>query len=114
VNYASLGRAVPGTGRDQQAGLTRSDSPRELEVMEHLAAGKTNREVTDGLFLSVRTVDPHVARILDKLGMRSRAAASSRYERARAEGLRRPHQVRVRAARCLTPAPVRRAGRSCR
>jgi DNA-binding NarL/FixJ family response regulator len=66
-------------GADQIAGLT----AREREVIELVAAGKTNREIAERLFLSVRTVDRHVSRILDKLGVGSRAAAASQYERAR-------------------------------
>jgi DNA-binding CsgD family transcriptional regulator/tetratricopeptide (TPR) repeat protein len=64
------------------AALTR----RELEVIEFVAAGKTNREIASELFLSVRTVDRHVSRIFEKLGVNSRAAAASQFERARADG----------------------------
>jgi hypothetical protein len=37
-----------------------------------LADGRTNREIADGLFLSPRTVEQHVAKVLRKLGARSR------------------------------------------
>jgi ATP/maltotriose-dependent transcriptional regulator MalT len=76
-----LGRAVARESlrTDAVAGLT----DREREVIELVAAGKTNREIAERLFLSVRTVDRHVSRILDKLGVGSRAAAASQYERAR-------------------------------
>jgi DNA-binding NarL/FixJ family response regulator len=79
-----LGRAVArsdaGPARpDAVAGLT----DREREVIELVAAGRTNREIAERLFLSVRTVDRHVSRILDKLGVGSRAAAASQFERAR-------------------------------
>jgi DNA-binding CsgD family transcriptional regulator len=47
-------------------------SPREREVARMLAAGRTNREIADGLFLSPRTVEQHVAKVLRKLGVRSR------------------------------------------
>jgi ATP/maltotriose-dependent transcriptional regulator MalT len=81
-----LGRVVPRATADAGqpwsiAGLTR----RELEVLEFVAAGKTNREIANELFLSVRTVDRHLARIFEKLRVKSRAAAASRFERARAE-----------------------------
>jgi DNA-binding CsgD family transcriptional regulator len=66
-------------GDSDPLGLTR----RELEVMELVAAGKTNREIAEELFLSVRTVDGHVSRIFEKLDVSSRAAASSVFERAR-------------------------------
>jgi DNA-binding NarL/FixJ family response regulator len=48
-----------------------------------VAAGRTNREIAEQLYLSVRTVDRHVSRIFDKLGVKSRAAAASEFERAR-------------------------------
>jgi DNA-binding CsgD family transcriptional regulator len=47
-------------------------SPREREVARMLAEGRTNREIADGLFLSPRTVEQHVAKVLRKLGARSR------------------------------------------
>jgi DNA-binding NarL/FixJ family response regulator len=47
-------------------------SPRELEVARMLSDGRTNREIADGLFLSPRTVEQHVAKVLRKLGARSR------------------------------------------
>lgn len=85
-----LGRAAPRAGRERLTGSTALGlSARELEVLEHVAAGKTNREVADELFLSVRTVDRHLARIFDKLGVNSRAAATSQYERSRTEAAAR-------------------------
>ncbi|MBM7774459.1 DNA-binding CsgD family transcriptional regulator [Actinokineospora baliensis] len=48
-------------------------SPREQEVARLLAAGQTNREIADVLFLSSRTVEQHAARVLRKLGVSSRA-----------------------------------------
>ncbi|SES41496.1 regulatory protein, luxR family [Actinokineospora terrae] len=48
-------------------------SPREHEVARLLAAGRTNREIAEVLFLSSRTVEQHAARVLRKLGVTSRA-----------------------------------------
>ena len=45
---------------------------RELEVAEHVAAGQTNKEIAQLLYLSPRTVENHVQRILTKLGYNSR------------------------------------------
>lgn len=53
-------------------GYGRELSPRELEVARMLSDGRTNREIADGLFLSPRTVEQHVAKVLRKLGARSR------------------------------------------
>ncbi|MGW4490146.1 ATP-binding protein [Amycolatopsis sp. NPDC004368] len=54
-------------------GYGRELSPREREVARMLAEGRTNREIADGLFLSPRTVEQHVAKVLRKLGARGRA-----------------------------------------
>ncbi|MFF8840205.1 AAA family ATPase [Streptomyces sp. NPDC015130] len=43
-------------------------SPRERQVAELLAAGETNQAIADTLYLSTRTVENHVARVLRKLG----------------------------------------------
>jgi non-specific serine/threonine protein kinase len=48
---------------------------REREVLQLVVAGQPDREIADTLFLSVRTVEAHVGRILIKLGVRSRTAA---------------------------------------
>jgi DNA-binding CsgD family transcriptional regulator len=42
-----------------------------------VATGKRNREVAAALFLSEKTVESHLARIYDKLGVRSRAALAT-------------------------------------
>ena len=51
---------------------------RELEVLRHVAVGRTNREIAQELFLSPRTVDMHVRNLLGKLECRSRVEASHR------------------------------------
>jgi DNA-binding CsgD family transcriptional regulator len=50
---------------------------RELEVLRHVAAGKSNKTIARDLGLSERTVDRHVSNIFDKLGVSSRAAATA-------------------------------------
>jgi DNA-binding CsgD family transcriptional regulator len=47
-------------------------TPSERRVAELVAAGKTNREVANTLFISVKTVDSNLTRIYRKLGVRSR------------------------------------------
>lgn len=47
-------------------------SPRERDVARLLTHGRTNREIAEVLFLSPRTVEQHVAKVLRKLGLASR------------------------------------------
>ncbi|MEV8638219.1 AAA family ATPase [Streptosporangium sp. NPDC051023] len=47
-------------------------SPRESEVARLVALGRTNAEIAEVLFLSPRTVEAHVAKVLRKVGVRSR------------------------------------------
>jgi non-specific serine/threonine protein kinase len=49
---------------------------REREVLQMMAAGRSNQEIADELFVSLGTVKVHVTRILSKLGVKSRAAAT--------------------------------------
>jgi DNA-binding NarL/FixJ family response regulator len=51
---------------------------RELEVLRHLAAGKSNREIAKAVFLTEGTVKNHVTSILAKLGARDRTQAALR------------------------------------
>ncbi len=50
-------------------------SGRELEVLQLISKGKTNRDIGHELFLSPRTVEMHVSNILSKLSCSSRAEA---------------------------------------
>lgn len=50
---------------------------RELEVLQHLSSGRTNKAIAEELFISERTVDRHVSNILTKLGVSSRTAATA-------------------------------------
>ena len=52
-------------------------SPRELEVLRLVAAGRTNRQIAASLVISQHTVARHVQNIFAKLGLSSRAAATA-------------------------------------
>jgi len=52
-------------------------SSREIEVLERVAAGRSNSEVADELFVSETTVKSHLAHIFSKLDVTSRTAAVS-------------------------------------
>jgi DNA-binding CsgD family transcriptional regulator len=51
-------------------------TPRELAVLELVAAGRTNREIAAQLFVSPRTIDVHVRHILFKLAAVTRVEAA--------------------------------------
>jgi DNA-binding CsgD family transcriptional regulator len=74
-----LGRRGPRRIRDSRgsAGGIAALSPREREVATLVAAGKRNRDVAAALFVSEKTVESHLARIYDKVGVRSRAALAA-------------------------------------
>ncbi len=57
----------------QNLGLT----PREAEVLSLVAAGRTNRQIGDELFVSDKTASVHVSNILRKLGVNSRVDAAA-------------------------------------
>jgi len=64
--------------RREQLGIT----SRELEIMEAMAAGFSNREIAERLFVSENTVKTHAARLFDKLSARRRTQAVQRAKEA--------------------------------
>jgi DNA-binding CsgD family transcriptional regulator/tetratricopeptide (TPR) repeat protein len=52
-------------------------TPRELEVLELLALGRSNAQIAAQLVISVKTVSVHVSHLLDKLGVSSRGEAAA-------------------------------------
>jgi two-component system response regulator TtrR len=44
---------------------------REREVMDRVVAGEMNREIAEALEISIKTVEAHRAKIMEKLGLRS-------------------------------------------
>lgn len=51
-------------------------TPREKEVLQLIAAGASNREIAETLYISEGTVKNHVTRILSQLGLRDRTQAA--------------------------------------
>ena len=70
------------TGPKDRGVLTR----REQEVLELLGHGLSNAELAQRLFISPKTVEHHVGRILSKLGLRNRAEAAVYTARATNSG----------------------------
>ena len=65
--------AEPLGARPAPAGLT----AREVEVLRLVAAGKSNREIANQLYLSVKTVARHLSNIFCKIDVSSRTAAAA-------------------------------------
>ena len=72
------GPFIRNTTRLNELGIT----PRELEILELMAAGHSNREMAERLFVSENTVKTHAGRLFDKLSARRRTQAVQRAEEA--------------------------------
>jgi DNA-binding NarL/FixJ family response regulator len=70
----------PYSGRpsDERAGPSALEvlSPRELDVLRLIARGRTNRQISEDLLVSVSTVKKHVHQIITKLGVSDRTQAA--------------------------------------
>ena len=77
VRMVALGMEVFGREDEPPGAL----SGREREVVGLIAAGATNREIAQRLFLSPHTVKEHTSAIYRKLGVRNRAEAVKRAQR---------------------------------
>jgi DNA-binding NarL/FixJ family response regulator len=60
-------------GKKRERKLAAGLTARENEVLELIASGKSNQEVADLLFISIKTVETHKSNILEKLGLRNMA-----------------------------------------
>ncbi len=61
--------------RDQGKLSALGITPRELEVLELIAQGLSNKEIAERVFVSENTVKTHLSRVFDKLGARRRTQA---------------------------------------
>ena len=50
-------------------------TPREVEVLRHIADGNRNRDIADRLFITEETVKVHIKHIMEKLGAADRTQA---------------------------------------
>lgn len=61
--------------RDERKVESLGITPRELEILELIAAGLSTREIAARVFVSENTVKTHTSRVFDKLGARRRTQA---------------------------------------
>ena len=74
-----LFRLIPAAAGDEE-GVLQSEfglTTREAEVLLWIARGKANKEISDILLISPRTVNKHLERVFAKLGVENRASAAS-------------------------------------
>jgi ATP/maltotriose-dependent transcriptional regulator MalT len=76
---------VPRSGpfvRDQARVEALGITPRELDILEALASGLSNKEIGERLFVSENTVKTHAARLFSKLDAKRRTQAVQRAKEA--------------------------------
>jgi DNA-binding CsgD family transcriptional regulator len=61
--------------RNEAAVETLGITPRELEILELIAAGLSTKEIAERVFVSENTVKTHASRLFDKLGAKRRTQA---------------------------------------
>jgi DNA-binding CsgD family transcriptional regulator len=71
VPVARTGPFVRDQAKVKELGLT----PRELDILEAMAAGLSNKEIAERLFVSENTVKTHAARLFSKLSAKRRTQA---------------------------------------
>ncbi len=71
VPAAAGARFVPDDRKREDLGITR----RELEILQLIAQGMSNREIAEKLYVSENTVKTHSSRVFDKIGARRRTQA---------------------------------------
>ncbi|HHY57301.1 MAG TPA: AAA family ATPase [Chloroflexi bacterium] len=81
---ATVLAAPGGASTPDQSGLIEPLTPRELEILRLLAAGKSNPQIAAALIVTVETVKTHIKHIYGKLGVADRVSAA---HKARALGL---------------------------
>jgi DNA-binding CsgD family transcriptional regulator/tetratricopeptide (TPR) repeat protein len=88
-------RSIPAGAHTATRTHPRGLTAREQEILQLVASGQSNDEISASLFISVRTVEHHVSAILGKLGVTTHKSAA---QEARRLGIIDFHRVSVAAA----------------
>ncbi|SFJ76700.1 response regulator transcription factor [Thermoflavimicrobium dichotomicum] len=70
------GKVLSRMRRTDEAKPHEALTAREMQILKLVAEGKTNQEIADALFISIRTVKTHITHILDKLQVDDRTQAA--------------------------------------
>ena len=73
MNRANEGNTHAGPEEKRDAAAGQQLTKRELEVLQYIAQGYTNRQIAEALFLSFRTVNTHRANLMQKLNIHDTA-----------------------------------------
>jgi len=78
--FPGYGKAVPPLAEPplEVTGLVEPLTPREMEVLELIAAGDSNQMIAEKLVITIRTVKKHTSNILGKLNVSNRTQAAAR------------------------------------
>jgi DNA-binding CsgD family transcriptional regulator len=79
-----MNAAMRGRGEEAAPAAVLLPNPltqREMDVLQWVACGKTNRDVAEILGMSPRTVNKHLEHIYEKLGVETRTAAVAQFAR---------------------------------
>ncbi len=77
IDQVQLARVRNGWARPEESDpRLRSLSPQERRILDHIAAGMTNRQIGEALSIAEKTVKNYVTSILGKLGLESRTQAA--------------------------------------
>jgi DNA-binding CsgD family transcriptional regulator/tetratricopeptide (TPR) repeat protein len=76
IDLTDRATSATGTGSSEPADLPLGLTAREVEVLRLLAAGYTNPQIGEALYISRKTASHHVSSILTKLGVRTRVEAA--------------------------------------
>ena len=77
--FSQRAKVIPQpTITDQASGIVEPLTGRELEIIRLIAAGQSNREISQRLYLALSTVKGHNLRIFDKLQAQNRTEAVAR------------------------------------